>query len=158
MDSIDKKILHILAANANATSAQIAGQVNLSVPAANKRISRMKREGLIQSFTILTDRKQMQKPIIALIFLVVKYESGVGALLQCIQEDEDVLECHATTGEYDFFIKVCADSIESLEDKLLRLKKQKCVVKSHTMLSLMEHKFKPTILPDREEEKSAHEC
>jgi len=156
MDHIDNEILHILAENSNATSAQIAGQVNLSVPAVNKRISRMKKEGIIQSYTILTNRKLIQKPIIALIFLVVKYESGVSSLLQCVQEDEDVLECHATTGEYDFFIKVCADSIESLEDKLLRFKKQKCVVKSHTMLSLMEHKFQPTVLPDMEEKN--HEC
>ena len=41
--------------------------------------------------------------------------------------------------------------VKALEDKLLRLKRQKGVVKSHTMLSLMEYKFKPTILPDVKE-------
>ena len=35
----------------------------------------------------------------------------------------------------------------TLEEKLLYLKKQKGVVKSHTMFSLMEHKMSATVLP-----------
>ena len=150
VDHIDRSILHILAQDANATSSCIAEQVKLSVPAVNKRIAKMKKEGLIRSFTILTDKKQVQKPIIAFIFLVARYENGVQALLDYMAQDEDVLECHGITGEYDYLIKVCAESIEALENKLLRLKKHKCVVKSHTMFSLMEHKFNPTILPGPE--------
>ena len=42
--------------------------------------------------------------------------------------------------------------MEALEEKLLRIKRLKGVVRSHTMLALQEHKFAPAIVPDVEEE------
>ena len=74
--------------------------------------------------------------------------SAIESLLDYVARDPDILECAAVTGEYDYLMKVCAADVESLEEKLLRMKKQKGVMKSHTMLSLMEHKFSPTVLPD----------
>ena len=68
-------------------------------------------------------------------------------LQKYVNEHPDVLECYAVTGDYDYLIKMCAESIEALEEKLLYLKKQKGVVKSHTMFSLMEHKMSATVLP-----------
>ena len=147
MDIIDGKILEILAANANATTTEISAAINLSVPAVNKRIQKLQREGVIRSFTVLTDGVRVGKPITAFIFLVMRYGEGVEVLQACVERDPDILECHAVTGEYDYLIKVCAEDVASLENKLLQLKRQKGVVKSHTMLSLMEHKFQPTVLP-----------
>ena len=73
--------------------------------------------------------------------------------MQQVKKDPDILECQAVTGEYDYIIKICAASVEDFEEKLLHLKKQKGVLKSHTMLCLQEHKCKPTVLPEQEETK-----
>lgn len=148
MDIIDKKILGILSKDANTTATQISNAVNLSVPAVNKRILRLQKEGIIRSFTVLTDAKKVDKPLIAFIFIVMQYGDGVQSLLEYVEQDTDILECYAVTGEYDYLIKICAKDVESLENKLLHLKRKKGVIKSHTMLSLMEHKFCPTILSD----------
>lgn len=148
MDIIDKKILKILSENADATTTEICTQVNLSVPAVNKRILRMQKEGIIKNFTIITNPKMLDKTITAFIFIVMKYGDSVKALLEYQENEPDVLECYAVTGEYDYMIKICAKDIESLEEKILNIKGIKGVVKSHTMISLMEHKFKPTVLPD----------
>ena len=147
MDAIDSKILEILSKNARATAAEIGGEVNLSIPAINKRIRRMQSEGAIRRFTVVADGKKVGKPIVAFVLVVVQGDAAVKALLEYVAEDADVLECSAVTGEYDYLIKVCAADVEALEEKLLRMKKQKGVLKSHTMLSLMEHKFSPTVLP-----------
>ena len=56
------------------------------------------------------------------------------------------------TGDYDYILKICARDVEALEEKLLTLKKQNGVVKSHTMLALMEHKLSPCALPDIEKD------
>ena len=150
MDGTDRKILEILSQNANATSTEIGERVNLSVPAVNKRIQRLQKEQVIRRFTILTDGKKIEKPILAFILIVLRYSDGAEALQEYIEKDPDVLECYAVTGEYDYLLKVCAKDVESLEEKLLKLKRQKGVMKSHTMLSLQEHKFAPAILPDQE--------
>ena len=148
MDIIDKKILKLLAQNSNATAAEIGSEVRLSIPAVNKRIFKLREKGVINSFTILTNQKSVKKPITAYILLTIQYGSSVDNLMNCIKGDDDILECYAVTGDYDYIIKICAASMERLEEKLLHLKSQQGVVKSHTMLSLMEHKFAPTVLPD----------
>ena len=147
MDIIDAKILEILAENAAATATEIGAAVNLSVPAVNKRIQRLQQEGVIRSFTVLTDSNKVHKPITAFILIVMRYGEGVEMLQEYVSGDLDILECYAITGEYDYLIKICAEDVASLEAKLIQLKKQKGVVKSHTMLSLMEHKCKATVLP-----------
>ena len=148
MDAVDGKILKILSENATATATEIGEVVNLSIPAVNKRILKLREGGIIRSYTILTDEKKVGKSICAFILLAVRYGEGVDALLKYAADDTDVLECHAVTGDYDYLIKICAESIEALEEKLLYLKKQKGVVKSHTMFSLQEHKLSATVLPN----------
>ena len=152
MDTIDKAILKILSENSAATATEIGDAVNLSIPAVNKRIQNLKKSGVIRSFTVLTDEKKVSKPICAFIMLTVKYGDGVTSLHNFIKNDPDILECYAVTGDYDYILKICAKDVEGLEAKLLSLKKQKGVVKSHTMLALMEHKLAPTALPDINEE------
>lgn len=151
MDTTDKRILKLLSKNAGATATEIGAAVNLSVPAVNKRILKLSESGVIRSFTVLTDPKTVGKPVVAFVLLVLQYGEGVDNLMKYVSCDPDILECYAVTGEYDYIIKVCATSVEALEEKLLHLKKQKGVIKSHTMLSLMEHKFNPTMLPDDKE-------
>ena len=157
MDITDKRILEILSRRADATATEISASVNLSIPAVNKRIQRLRQNGVIRNFTVLTDGKKVGKGILAYVFLVLQYNAGEAALMEYIQRDPDVLECYAVTGDYDYIIKVCAEDMESLEDKILCLKRQKGVLKSHTMLSLMEHKFQPTILPTIPERENDHE-
>ena len=147
MDEIDAKIIKMLSENADTTATEISQCVNLSVPAINKRIRRLVNEGIIRRFTVLTNGKKVGKPITAYILVVVQAGGAVDTLLDYVARDPDILECSAVTGEYDYLIKVCAADVEALEEKLLRMKKQKGVVKSHTLFSLMEHKFSPTVLP-----------
>ena len=152
MDTIDKRILMLLADNAELTATEIGAAVGLSVPAVNKRIRRLRQDGAIRRFTVLTDGRQLGKPIAAYILILARYGAGIAPLLDALNADPDVLECYAVTGEYDYLLKVCARDVEALEEKLLRIKRLKGVVRSHTMLALQEHKFAPAIVPDVEEE------
>lgn len=145
MDEIDAKIIELLSTDATITATEVGASVGLSIPAVNKRIQKLRKEGAIKRFTVLTDGKTVGKPITAYILVII--QSGSEALMEYINEDPDVLECAAITGEYDYLIKVCAADVSALEDKLLHLKRQRGVVKSHTMLSLMECRLQPTRLP-----------
>ena len=149
MDDIDAKILNLLSADAMTSATDIGAAVGLSIPAVNKRIQKLKKDGKLKKFTILTDGKAVGKPLTAYILVIMQSDSE--ALMEYIAGDPDVLECAAVTGEYDYIIKVCAADVEALETKLLCLKRQKGVIKSHTMLSLMEYKFQPAVLPAEEE-------
>lgn len=151
MDEIDAKILEILSERADATATEISRDVNLSVPAINKRIRKLQSDGIIRRFTVLTDGKRVGKSIMAFILVVVQPGAGMEALLDYVAHDADILECFAVSGEYDYLLKVCAADVQALEEKLLLMKRHKGVVKSHTMLSLMEYKFCPTVLPSADQ-------
>lgn len=148
MDNTDKKIIKLLSRDAGITATEIGEKVNLSIPAVNKRIQKLCKDGIITDFTIMTDAEKVGKPITAFVLVVLQSATGIESLLKYVREDLDVLECHAVTGEYDYLIKVCAEDIHSLENKLLHMKKQKGVIKSHTMLSLMKTKNTVTVLPE----------
>ncbi len=145
MDAIDRRILEILETDASLTSTEIGRLVSLSIPAVNKRITRLREDGVIRSYTVITDPKKVEKPICAFILVVMRYGEDVPKLMEYIESDPDVLECYATTGEYDYLLKVAARDVEELEEKLLLIKGKRGVIKSHTMLALCEHKFKATV-------------
>ena len=151
MDITDKKILKILSENANTTATEIGNLVNLSIPAVNKRILRLQQDGIIDFFTIVTNPEKVDKTITAFVFIVMQYGENVKSLLKYAELEPDVLECYSVTGEYDYMLKICAKNIESLEEKILCIKKNKGVLRSHTMISLMKHKCIPTVLPQIDE-------
>lgn len=151
MDAINNILLAALAEDATVSTVELAARVHLSVPAVNKRLLRLREDGVIRRYTVLTDAARVGKPLTAFILVVLQYAEGAAqALTEALQSDPDVLECYAITGEYDYLIKVSAADVEALENTLLRLKKQRGVLRSHTMLSLMEHKNAPTVLPKTE--------
>ena len=148
MDKIDTRIIQELSENADITATELSKKLHFSVPAVNKRIRAMKKEGIIKNFTIVTDNKKVGKPIIAFIMIVLKSVEHAEAFFNYVESDSDILECYAVTGEYDCLLKVCATSVEDLDKKLSILKTRNGVMKSYTMLSLTNHKYAPTVLAD----------
>ena len=148
MDKIDIKIIRELSQNADITATELSKKIHFSVPAVNKRIRSMKKEGIIKNFTIITDNKKVGKPIVAFVLIVLKSVEHTDAFFEYVGSDTDILECYAITGEYDCLLKVCAASVEELDKKLLMLKMHNGVMKSYTMLSLTTHKYAPTVLAE----------
>lgn len=148
MDAIDKQLLHILAADSSTTATDISAQIHLSIPAINKRITKLRTSGVIQTFTVQVDPRRIGKSVQAFILLVVSEYAQTKELFDFVNSQKDVIDCYAITGEYDYLIKICTKDIDSLEDILLKLKEKRCVSKSHTMFALMEHKHVSGPLPD----------
>ncbi len=148
MDEIDVKIIEILAENASISTTELAEKISLSIPATNKRVRKLQKDGIITRFTVVLDREKINKKILAYVLVILQSESGVRQLLDYVEKEPNILECHAVTGEYDYLLKVCAVDVNGLEDMLLCLKRNKGVIKTHSLLSLQECKCMPTALPD----------
>ncbi|TDX02143.1 Lrp/AsnC family transcriptional regulator [Dinghuibacter silviterrae] len=58
IDAFDGKILKLLTQNARMTGAEIARNVNLSLPAVTERLRKLGRSGIIDQYTIKLNRKQ----------------------------------------------------------------------------------------------------
>ncbi len=65
MDNIDVKLIRTLAADADITTASMVDKLNLSIPAINKRIAKLKADQVIEKTTILTNPQKVEKEITA---------------------------------------------------------------------------------------------
>lgn len=153
MDQTDRKILRILSENAAVTASEMVPLVNLSIPAINKRIQKLRDSGVIRRFTILVEPEAVGKPITAFILIVLQPSATLERLMAYVRSDPDILECCGVTGEYDYLLKVCAPNVSAVQKKINYLKKEAGVVKSHTMLSLTQYKYATSALPDETTER-----
>lgn len=147
MDEIDVKIIKALAADADKSASELSATVNLSVPAINKRIAKLKADGTIKKTTIMTDGKLTGKPVTAFVLITVESFEKSEAFIEELKEKQDVLEFYAVSGEYDYILKLCAKDVDDLETKLLRIKSAGGA-KSLTMMCLREYKAEAALLPD----------
>ena len=147
MDAIDSNIIKILAKGADVTATEMSRELHFSIPAINKRVRTLKKDGIIKNFTIVTDNKKIGKPILSFVLITLKSVEHTQPFFAYVEEDPDILECYAVTGEYDCLLKICASSMEDLDKKLGILKTRNGVAKSYTMLSLTTHKYEPAVLP-----------
>ena len=147
MDRADAKILKQLKKDAGTAGSALSKLINLSVPAVNKRISKLKTDGVIRKATIVTDGKAVGKPVLVFVLVTVNELIDQNTAFQEMMKDEDVLECYAVSGDYDYILKIAAADIDDFEGKLLRLRKNG-VVKSQTLMCLREYKFETAALPE----------
>lgn len=147
MDNVDRKLICYLAEDANVTTSSLVNKVNLSIPAINKRIAKLKDEGVIEKTTIITDSQKVGKPVMTFVMVALDQFMLSDQLMQIVASDPDILECYAVTGEFDYILKICAKDIDALENKLLHMKQQG-IAKSQTLIALREYKFNPSVLPD----------
>ena len=61
MDTIDKKLLNLLQDNAKSTNKALSLQLGLSVTAVHERIKKLERQGYIDSYVALIDKKKINK-------------------------------------------------------------------------------------------------
>ena len=148
MDAIDRKILNLLHERADMTATELARIIHLSMPAANKRVAKLKNQGVIRRYTLDLDPAQVGKSMIAFTLVVLTPDTTQEDLLAHISTDRDITECHAVDGDYDYLLKIFARDINSFEEKILRLKEKRLVSKTHTMFSLREIKYLPGAAPD----------
>ena len=148
MDQIDTKLLKMLSQNANTTATMLARAVHMSVPAVNKRLTRLRESGVIRNYTLRLDQEKIGKPVVGFALLVLNQQKNLDKLLAYVNTEPDIVEFHAITGEYDYIVKIYAKDIQDFENKLLRLKRQEGVTKSNTIFSLLEYKALSGPLPD----------
>jgi Lrp/AsnC family leucine-responsive transcriptional regulator len=140
MDNFDRNILRLLAQNARITGADIAREVNLSLPAVTERLRKLARSGVIDHYTIKLNREHLSLHIMAFIQVWIDHTRNVSVRDQLITMNE-VLECHHVAGDSDLLLKVLVKDTAALEDLLVRkIKAIKAVTRTSTTIILSTYK------------------
>lgn len=147
MDSIDHEIIKILQGNARCTVSEISSKINLSIPAVSERIRKLEDSGIIRQYTAILDPEKTHKNLEAIMFVSLGKAAYDENLINFINQEDEILECNYTTGDFDYALKIITSSTKTLESLLRRIKNIKGVIKTHTIVVLCNIKRKYSVSP-----------
>ncbi len=140
IDEIDVKILEILQKNGRAKRNDLADAVKLSLPSISDRLKKLEDNGIITGYFATVDHKKLGRDITAFIFVRVDSSKHYSSFLEHAKQVDDILECHAITGEGSHLLKIRTKNTESLEKLLAKIQAWTGIVSTRTNLVLSSTK------------------
>lgn len=120
LDAFDRKILGVLAANADVGYAELGQQVGLSAPAVHDRVKKLRASGCLRRTVALLDGPAIGKPLLAFVHVDSVGWCGTEELMT-IADLPEVEEIHSVAGDTGMLLKVRCASSRALEGLLARL-------------------------------------
>ncbi|MCD8395418.1 MAG: Lrp/AsnC ligand binding domain-containing protein [Bacteroidales bacterium] len=114
LDSLDIKILQMLADNARKPFLEIARECNVSGAAIHQRIVKLTSLGVIRGSECQIEPAAVGYDTCAYIGFFLKDPGDFDRVVEELKKIPVVVECHFTTGQYDMFIKLYAKNNDHL--------------------------------------------
>jgi len=123
LDKIDRRILNLLQKDARRPAELIGADVGLSASAVQRRIVRMREEGIILAEVAVLDPKRVGRALTMIVDVEVERERPelVASLKQWIVSEPCIQEAWYVTGEGDYVLVVLARDVEDFEALMQRL-------------------------------------
>ncbi|MEM9795217.1 MAG: Lrp/AsnC family transcriptional regulator [Pseudomonadota bacterium] len=117
-DDIDRQLLAHLQTDARAGLRTLADATGLSVTSAQRRIARMRSEGVIQGEVAVIDPKALDHPMTFVVQVEMERERAhdIDAFARRCQAETRVQQCYYVTGEADFILICLTRDMEDFED------------------------------------------
>lgn len=119
LDAINLAILRHLTARPGLTIRELARRVEMSPPAVNERVLRLREAGVIKREWIEVDPQALGLGVTAYV-RVRPTPGGLAKVIKLAQTTPQVVECHRVTGEDCLLMKVLAPDVRELEGLLDR--------------------------------------
>lgn len=140
LDELDIKILNAVQQNGRVRRSDLAELVGLSLPAASDRLRKLEERGYITAYTAILDPQKFGKDVTAFVQVTVDTSRHYENFLKHVDENPEILECHAVTGEGSHLLKIRTDSTGALERILSHIQSWKEVQRTRTSVVLSTRK------------------
>ena len=123
LDQFDRKLLVLLQRDADVTADQLANWVGLSGSAVQRRLKRLKSNGVISSLVAVVDPQAVGRPSFFIVGLEIERERPelLSRLKAWLLEEEAVQQAFYVTGNWDYMLVVTASDVQSYDDFMSRL-------------------------------------
>ncbi|WP_077036035.1 Lrp/AsnC family transcriptional regulator [Pelomonas sp. KK5] len=119
-DRATRQILEALQADSRQSTQQLAERVGLSATPVWRRVKELEDSGVVRRYVALADREKLGLNICVLanVSLVRHGENAVDEFERLVAGCEDIIECHATTGEADYVLKIVVADMKAYDQLL----------------------------------------
>jgi Lrp/AsnC family transcriptional regulator for asnA, asnC and gidA len=141
LDSLDKKILRLIAEDARIPFLEVARACNVSGAAIHQRIQKLTNLGILKGSQFIIDPEKIGYETCAYIGLFLKDPERFDQVVEELKKIPEIVECHYTTGGFDMFIKIYALNnhhlLSIIHDKLqpLGLSRSETVISFHAAIN-----------------------
>ncbi len=118
IDSINKKILHLLQRDARMTYKEIAQELQRSETTIRDRIKAMEDAGIIQGYTALIDKTVLGLTFFAMILANPASFSAIDEITEKLKRVTNVLRVYQISGEHKLAFFIVAPSYQDLKRTL----------------------------------------
>ena len=137
LDETDQQILALLAENARQSVKELARRIGLSRSAAQERLARLERDGVLAGYTIRRNDPAGGK--VAAYFIVKTKQAVCDDLAPHLRRIPEVVVFDSVAGETDAMLEVVADSMTRLQEIRAEIAALDDVVQIETSVILKRH-------------------
>ncbi|MGY4408409.1 Lrp/AsnC family leucine-responsive transcriptional regulator [Bradyrhizobium sp. LB7.1] len=139
-DRIDARILEIVQKNNRLTSETIGELAGLSATACQRRLKRLRCEGIIESDVSIVSPKAVGRPIQMLVLVTLERERSdiIDKFKKAIKSSVDVVNGFYVTGEADFVLYITARTMEDYEQFTRRFFYENADIKGFKTMVIMD--------------------
>ena len=121
LDRIDLLVLAELQRQGRLTNAELAERVHLSASACLRRVQRLEREGVIAGYRAEVDPERLGLGLQAFVRVQLnRHDSAaITAFSDFVNSWDEVVACHALTGDMDYLLQVAVEDLAHFSRLLL---------------------------------------
>lgn len=139
-DRIDARILEIMQKNNRLTSETIGELAGLSATACQRRLKRLRAEGIIEADVSIVSPRAVGRPIQMLVLVTLERERSdiIDKFKKAIKSSADVVNGFYVTGDADFVLYVTARTMEDYEQFTRRFFYENSDIKGFKTMVIMD--------------------
>jgi Lrp/AsnC family leucine-responsive transcriptional regulator len=139
LDEVDKQLLALLGSDGRAPASALAERIGMTRQAVTERLDRLKRDGVIQHYTVAVDPEKLGlsvRAFLAVTLLPACTDKQEQHAIDLLRRSPWVRECYRVTGDDYFQARVVAPEIAEVRQLLLDLRATGVVQSTRTLLAL----------------------
>jgi DNA-binding Lrp family transcriptional regulator len=149
IDRRDIAILNALQRDGRMSNRDLAKSVSLSPAPSWRRLRVLEKEGVIDHYAAVLDREKVGLSILGFAHVSLHDHNSetVEKFDRAIMRAAQVLECHATSGDYDYMLKIVAPDMAAYQDFLSGYLLKIGVVRTVNTSFALKQQKNTTVLP-----------
>jgi len=130
IDAKDRKIIAELKNNSRQTVRDIAKQTGIRPSTVHQRITKLRKDGVIERFTV-----KLSNTAVGENFIVFMFVSTRSDLPASFFQNRHIKEVFGITGEYDLLLKLKFKDVDEFNNFVIGLRKNKAIEKTLTSVA-----------------------
>jgi DNA-binding Lrp family transcriptional regulator len=144
LDGFDRDILDIIQRNCQLTAETIAEKVGLSISAVQRRLKRLREDGIIKAEVAVVDRKATGTPMVFIAGLEIERDNydALAKFRLWAEKQDHIQQVYYVTGAVDLITIITARDVEHYDDiAALIMKENPQIRRMHTNVVLKDVKL-----------------